>query len=76
MRLTLIAVAIALALGPTTTNAQAQTNYPQQQITMVVPFSAGGTTDVVAGIMAEHMGRSLGRKHTAWIALRASAARC
>jgi tripartite-type tricarboxylate transporter receptor subunit TctC len=62
MRPTLIAAAIALAFGPTTTNAQAQTNYPQQQITMVVPFSAGGTTDVIARIMAEHMGRSLGQQ--------------
>ncbi len=40
--------------------AQAQT-YPNRPITMIVPFAAGGPTDIVARIMAEHMGRSLGQ---------------
>jgi tripartite-type tricarboxylate transporter receptor subunit TctC len=39
---------------------QAQ-NYPTRTITMVVPFPAGGPSDVVARIMAEGMGRHLGQ---------------
>ena len=34
--------------------AWAQT-YPERQITMVVPFSAGGPTDTVARLVAERM---------------------
>jgi tripartite-type tricarboxylate transporter receptor subunit TctC len=40
--------------------AMAQT-YPNRLITMVVPFAAGGPTDVIARIMADHMGRTLGQ---------------
>ena len=36
--------------------------YPERTITMVVPFAAGGTTDVVARIMADHMARTLGQQ--------------
>jgi tripartite-type tricarboxylate transporter receptor subunit TctC len=41
--------------------AQAQT-FPNKPITLVVPFAAGGTTDVVARIMADHMSRTLGQQ--------------
>ncbi len=41
-------------------SAWAQT-YPARQITMVVPFSAGGPSDVVARIMAEGMSRHIGQ---------------
>jgi tripartite-type tricarboxylate transporter receptor subunit TctC len=41
--------------------ARAQ-SYPNHTITMVVPFAAGGSTDVTAGIIAEHMSRTLGRQ--------------
>lgn len=42
--------------------AQAVTaqDYPARNITMVVPFPAGGPSDVVARIVAEAMGRTLG----------------
>ena len=40
--------------------AQAQT-YPSQQITLVVPFPPGGSTDVAARIMAEKMRPILGQ---------------
>ena len=36
--------------------------YPERTITMVVPVAAGGTTDVVARIMADHMSRTLGQQ--------------
>src|SRR3954466_3177879 len=35
-------------------------SYPARSITVVVPFPAGGASDVVARIMAEHMSRTLG----------------
>ena len=40
--------------------AQAQT-YPSRPITLIVVFAPGGPTDVLARIVAEHMGRTLGQ---------------
>jgi len=40
--------------------AQAQ-NYPTRSITMIVPFAAGGPTDVVARIVTAHMAQTLGQ---------------
>ena len=36
--------------------------WPERPITMIVPFAAGGPTDVVARIVAEHMSRTLGQQ--------------
>ena len=44
-----------------TAPAFAQT-YPERQITMVVPFSAGGPTDTVARLVAERMSDDLGQQ--------------
>lgn len=42
--------------------AQAQTdNYPDRAITMIVPFPAGGPTDIVARLMAKQMGDQMGQ---------------
>jgi tripartite-type tricarboxylate transporter receptor subunit TctC len=46
------------ALASLTTPALAQ--YPSKPITVIVPFAAGGPTDVVARLVGEHMGRTLG----------------
>jgi tripartite-type tricarboxylate transporter receptor subunit TctC len=54
--LVLVAGLLALCAGP----AQAQ-NWPTHPITMVVPFAAGGPTDAVARIVAEHMSKALGQ---------------
>ena len=43
------------------TSAAAQT-YPERPITVVVPFAAGGPTDIVARIVSEHMSRTLGQQ--------------
>jgi len=40
--------------------AWAQT-YPTRPITMIVPFAAGGSTDVIGRVLAQRMGRSLGQ---------------
>ena len=56
-------VAIALAAVAVTlsaSGAQADT-YPSRSITVVVPYPAGGPSDVVARIVTEHMARSLGQ---------------
>lgn len=37
-------------------------SYPERQITMVVPFSAGGPTDTVARLVAERMSADLGQQ--------------
>ena len=42
--------------------ASAQSDYPRRPITLVVPFAAGGPTDVIARIVGEHMSRTLGQQ--------------
>jgi tripartite-type tricarboxylate transporter receptor subunit TctC len=54
-RFALLLVAFSLASA-----AQAQT-YPSRPITMVVPYAAGGTFDVLGRIMAARMGEILGQ---------------
>jgi tripartite-type tricarboxylate transporter receptor subunit TctC len=58
-RTTLLTLAAAIAFGAIST-AKAQT-YPSRPITVVVPFAAGGPTDTVARIVADHMRNSLGQ---------------
>jgi tripartite-type tricarboxylate transporter receptor subunit TctC len=53
-------VAIALTVFTAVVGAQAQT-YPSRSITLIVPFPPGGSTDVVARIMAERMRPLLGQ---------------
>src|SRR4249920_3947598 len=55
-----LAVAVALTVFAGVVPVQAQT-YPTRQITLIVPFPPGGSTDVAARIMAEHMRTRLGQ---------------
>lgn len=41
--------------------AQAQDAYPSKPIVFVVPYLAGGTTDLVARVVGDHMAHTLGR---------------
>jgi tripartite-type tricarboxylate transporter receptor subunit TctC len=52
--------ALVLAGASLAQPAAAQT-YPARSITMIVPFAAGGTTDIIARIVGEHMSRTLGQ---------------
>jgi tripartite-type tricarboxylate transporter receptor subunit TctC len=52
-----LAIAIAVALGG---GAMAQV-YPSRPITMVVPYPAGGVTDMLARVLAERMQKTLGQ---------------
>jgi tripartite-type tricarboxylate transporter receptor subunit TctC len=60
MRMTglLCALAVGAILSPQVAFAQA---YPSRPITVVVPFPAGGASDVVARIVTDHMARTLGQ---------------
>jgi tripartite-type tricarboxylate transporter receptor subunit TctC len=48
-----------LALGLASSPAVAQNDYPARPITLIVPFAAGGPTDVVARIVGNHMSITL-----------------
>jgi tripartite-type tricarboxylate transporter receptor subunit TctC len=52
---------IALLAVSAATLAQAQTNWPTKPITLVVPFAAGGPTDVVARTLGVAMSKTLGQ---------------
>ncbi|HEV2557980.1 MAG TPA: tripartite tricarboxylate transporter substrate-binding protein [Microvirga sp.] len=56
-----LALALAAVAG-LASGAQAQGTYPQRPITMIVPFAAGGPTDVIARIVSDHMSRTLGQQ--------------
>jgi len=58
-RSTLLAIAAA-ALGVWATPALAQDKWPSKPITFIVPFPAGGTTDVLARLIGQKLGAVLG----------------
>lgn len=49
-----------LALGIAAAPAAAQT-YPTRPITMIVPYAAGGPSDIIARLVAQSMGQTLGQ---------------
>ncbi len=54
----LLALGIAVATLPGLATAQA---YPSKPVRLLVPFAPGGTTDLLARIVAERMGATLGQ---------------
>jgi tripartite-type tricarboxylate transporter receptor subunit TctC len=59
--LTVCAGIVAAMLANAAPMANAQP-YPARPITMIVPFAAGGPTDVLARILGQHMSASLGQQ--------------
>ena len=57
MILKITGLLIAAMIG----SAQAQ-EFPNQPITLITPFAAGGTSDVIARLVAERMGEALGQR--------------
>ncbi len=53
--------ALALVCGALPLAAAAQAAWPSKSITLVVPFSAGGPTDVVARVLGAAMTKTLGQ---------------
>jgi tripartite-type tricarboxylate transporter receptor subunit TctC len=53
--------ALAAALALSATSAIAQT-YPTRPVTIIVPFAAGGPTDIIARVVGEYFSRSLGQQ--------------
>ena len=43
------------------TSAMAQADYPNKPVRIIVPYSAGGSSDVVARAISEEMGKALGQ---------------
>jgi len=52
---------LAAALGLAALGAAAQQAYPTRTITLIVPYTAGGPTDVAGRIMAQRLGERLGQ---------------
>jgi len=60
-RLILLACAV-IPIGMSGANPAPAQVYPSRPVTIIVPFAAGGTTDVIARIIGEPMSRSLGQQ--------------
>lgn len=58
MKRVALAVLAAIAVLP----AQAQDKYPSKPINMLVPFAAGGSSDVIARLVGDEMSRILGQR--------------
>src|SRR5947207_13044315 len=59
VKLTYVVASVAFSAMPLVAHAQ---SYPTRSITVVVPFPAGGPSDVIARIVTERMGRTLGQQ--------------
>jgi len=59
MKRILIALTAMLSVGSLPAGAQ---TYPSRPVTFVVPFAAGGPTDIIARIVGEYFSKTLGRQ--------------
>ena len=61
-RLAIFATTAILCATATAFAVHAEDAYPSRPITMIVPFAAGGSSDVIARIVGEELGRVLGHR--------------
>lgn len=59
MKRMIAGIAAALALSIASADAQ---SYPTRPVTVIVPFAAGGPTDVIARITADYFSKTLGQQ--------------
>jgi tripartite-type tricarboxylate transporter receptor subunit TctC len=52
---------VALSLCGAAMASVAADNYPQKPVTLIVPWAPGGSTDILARVLSEHLTRSLGQ---------------
>jgi tripartite-type tricarboxylate transporter receptor subunit TctC len=58
---TLVAL-LALAMGLQTTQAQTSQDWPNRPVRLIVPFAAGGSTDVAARLIGDYLSRAAGQQ--------------
>ena len=58
----LFALALSLAAGLASSAALAQASYPSRPVKIIVPFAAGGTTDIFARLIGERLSQQLGQQ--------------
>src|SRR5882724_9798950 len=61
-RRTFLHLAVGAAALPVVSRTARAQAYPARSITLIVPFPPGGSTDVGARIVADHMSRTLGQQ--------------
>jgi tripartite-type tricarboxylate transporter receptor subunit TctC len=60
--LALGALAMSLLTSSTSHSVAQDAAYPTRPVTLIVPFPPGGTLDILARLVGEHMSKSLGRQ--------------
>src|SRR5690606_16422254 len=61
LQLAVLRTAVGAAFLTSTTMPQGAVNYPSNPITLVVPYAAGGTTDLIGRALGASLSKQLGQ---------------